>query len=294
MPVSYYSNYMNRHLVRFLYPKPQTIFITLMFSSVVLYALYYFHNTDLTLWLIAAAFLLWSLVTGGIMTYWLIRSRKMQEEIELIELLQKKSMSLSLSFILNMSFFLYYMIVSMIYKSPWFATIAFFYISLSMGRMILLTEARFKHPNLRSQWRSYMTCGYLMLAMMIALIMMAFMVVEDHYSMSYPGHTIWAAGIFALYLSWSALQGYFTTRKWRSPMLSAERVVAMSAALLGIYSFQTAYLTRSGQADPVIRFWNITTGVVISLLMLAISVYMIVHGGRMLANRIEFEKKTGH
>ena len=278
--------------MRLRYPRPQTIFVTLMFSLVAFAALRHFHISHSAAWLLWAAVMVWTIYTASVMIYWLMKSRKMQEEIELIELLQKKSVALSLSWILNMTFFLYYLIVALVYESPWFGTLAFFYISLSVGRMVLLTESRFKRPNIRSQWRSYMTCGYLMMAMMVALIIMAVMVVEDHYSMSYPGHTIWAAGIFALYLTVSALHGYFTTKKWRSPMLSAERVIAMSAALLGLYSFQTAMLGRTGSDDMTVRFWNITTGVLISIIMLAISLYMIVHGGRMLSYKVPSDRKN--
>ncbi len=283
---------MKRLLIRLKYPKPQTIFTAFLFSSVALFGLFRFHVVYPAAWAAVLAVFIWALITAGILLYWLLRSRKMREEIELIELLQKKSISLSLSWLLNMSFFLYYMIISMIYKSAWFATIAFFYIFLSVGRMVLLAESRFKHPNIRSQWRSYMTCGYLMLAMMVSLIVMAVMVVEDHYAMSYPGHTIWAAGIFAVYLSVTALRGYITTKKWRSPMLSAERVVAMSAALLGLFSFQTAFFSQSHLADATTHFWNIATGVIISIIMFCISVYMIVHGGRMLSYKVDLDRKN--
>ncbi len=75
-------------------------------------------------------------------------------------------------------------------------------------------------------------------------------------------------------------------------MLSAERVIAMSAALLGLYSFQTAMLGRTGSDDMTVRFWNITTGVLISIIMLAISLYMIVHGGRMLSYKVPSDRKN--
>ena len=75
---------MRNLLVRLRYPRPQTIFVTLMFSLVAFAALRHFHISHSAAWLLWAAVMVWTMYTASVMIYWLMKSRKMQEEIELI------------------------------------------------------------------------------------------------------------------------------------------------------------------------------------------------------------------
>ncbi len=222
--------------------------------------------------------------------YWVnlfFRSKQFQDELEVFELIQKKSLSLALSMELNLCFSVYYFYVAYKNHSSWFSFVAFFYISLTIARFILLREFCFEIQSLISQYKRYMAAGYMMLIMMICLFLMSMMAVQSNYVVSYPGNSIYISAAFSMYLIVTAVKGYRRYKKYRSPLLSGNQMISISAALLGILSLQTAFLPRISQYADDIHKMNIVTGCIIFAIMITMSLYMIIHGGRVLAHGLD-------
>ena len=81
-----------------------------------------------------------------------------------------------------------------------------------------------------------------------------------------------------------AIVGLFRFRRHGSPVLSAIKVVNLSAALVALISLEAAMLQHFGPDDSS-RFRHTMLGVsglVASLILLSMSVYMIVHASRKL------------
>lgn len=224
--------------------------------------------------------------------YWFrlfIVSRQFREELEVWEVIQKKSVSLALSMELNLLFSVYYLYVAVRYRSQWFAFVGFFYIALTIARFILLREFCFEVTSLKSQYKRYIAAGYFMFFMMICLFLMTLMVVSENYVVEYPGHSIYIAAVFSLYLIVSAVKGYNKYKKYRSPLLSGNQMISISAALLGILSLQTAFLPMYSHYPDDIHKTNMFTGIVIFVIMITMSLYMIFHGSKVLVHGLDEE-----
>ena len=259
------------------------IFFFILFCSVALSAMVFFHIQSPLLWV---PLVLICAYTIAVSLYWFwlfVTSSRLQRNLELFEILQKKSLSLALSLELNFLFSVYYIYVAVRYHSQWFANTALFYTSLTVARFILLRDFRFEHPSLRSQYKRYMSMGYIMLAMMVSLLLMTLMAVNSNYVVEYPGHSIYAAAAFSSYLIVSAVRGYIKHRHYRSPMLSGVQMISIAGALLGILCLQTAFLPMISHDPHDVQQMNIVTGSVIFGVMISMSLYMIIHGGRVLA-----------
>ena len=263
------------------------IFILVIFC-VTLWSAYSFFQIT---WVPALLFLFFfTTYVVSLVIYWIrlfIVSKQFQEELEVWEIIQKKSLSLALSMELNLCFSIYYIYGAIRYKSDWFAFVAFFYISLTLARFILLREFCFNSESLITQYKRYIAAGYFMIAMMICMFLMILMVVNKNYVVSYPGHSIYIAAVFALYLIVSAVKGYFRYRKYNNPLLSGNQMTSISAALLGILSLQTAFLPMVDRYPDDIHKMNIFTGCVIFAIMIFMSLYMIIHGGKELKRSID-------
>jgi len=106
------------------------IFVLIALSALLLTCIWFFR--------ISSVFLLvpiWILViyTAVMTVYWIwlfVSSNRLQEELEVFEIMQKKSLGLCLSMELNLIMSLYYTYVSIRYQNQWFINSAFFYTSL--------------------------------------------------------------------------------------------------------------------------------------------------------------------
>lgn len=258
------------------------IFILIALSALLLTCIWFFRISSLFL-LIP----IWILViyTAVMAIYWIwlfISSRRLQEELEVFEIMQKKSLGLCLSMELNLIMSIYYAYVSIRYRNQWFIDSAFFYTSLTIARFVMLRSYQFDKPSMFQQYKLYMMIGYLMFAMMSCLFLMTVMIVNEHYVVHYPGHSLYAMAAFSLYLIISAVTGIIVNRKYRSPLLSGTQMIAMSAALLGVLSLQTAFLPMFTENLELQRTLNLITGSAVFGIMIFMSLHMIVRGGRMM------------
>ena len=258
----------------------QVIFILIALSGLLLTCVRFFAIHSL--WLLIP---IWTLViyTSVMTIYWIwlfISSKRLQEDLEVFEIMQKNSLGLCLSMELNLLMSIYYAYVSIRYHNQWFIDSAFFYASLTAARFAMLRTYQFDKPSMLQQYRLYMMIGYLMFAMMSCLFLMTVMIVNEHYIVHYPGHSLYAAAGFSLYLIVSAVGGFLRHRHYRSPLLSGNQMISISAALLGVLSLQTAFLPMFTDNAETHRILNLATGTVVFAIMIIMSAHMVIRGGR--------------
>ena len=258
------------------------VFLLVLFSVTAVSSALFFHVSSAFVWTLLGILSGYTIMVCVYWLYWYIRSDRLKKDLELLDILKSKSYTLALSMELNLVMSVYYIYVWWAHKSMWFGYMAVFYCCLTAARFVLLRDFDLLHPSLRSQYRTYVTMGFIMLAMMAALLLMSLMAVNANYVVDYPGGTLWLVTIFSLYLIITATRGYFRHRHFRSPLLSACQLIAIAGALVGILSIQTVWLPTFS-SDPLdVKQMNIVTGAVIFTVMIYMSLYMILHGNHVL------------
>lgn len=173
------------------------------------------------------------------------------------------------------------------YRSFWFVTLAVYYILLAIMRASLLHFVR-AHGNAGESksagLRRYRLCGIILLFMNIALAGMVILVVHENSGFEYPGMLIYVMAMYAFYATITAVWNVVKFRRYGSPVMSAAKVINLTAALVSMLSLETAMLTQFGAADdPAFRqIMTASTGAGISLIVLGMAVFMIVHSTRQL------------
>lgn len=168
------------------------------------------------------------------------------------------------------------------YRSVWFGTLAVYYILLAVMRFSLLhhMRKRKKTGNGRAApWRSYRLCGMILLIMNGALTGIIILVIHQNSGFEYPGMLIYVMALYTFYAAIMAVRNVIKFRKYGNPVLSAAKVINLTAALVSVLSLETAMLTQFGGADDA-RFRQImmaATGLCISAIVLGMAVYMIIH-----------------
>lgn len=171
------------------------------------------------------------------------------------------------------------MFSGILYKSVWFITLAVYYILLAVMRASLLHYVRRTGKNKVSEWKIYRLCGIILLFMNIALAGIVILVIYQNSGFEYPGMLIYVMAMYAFYATITAVRNVVKFRKYKSPVMSASKVINLTAALVSMLSLETAMLTQFGAADdPAFRqIMTASMGAAISLIVLVTAVFMIVH-----------------
>lgn len=170
------------------------------------------------------------------------------------------------------------MFSGILYRSVWFITLAVYYILLAVMRASLLHYVRKSGKDKVSEWKRYRLCGIILLFMNIALTGIVILVIHQNSGFEYPGMLIYVMAMYAFYAAITAVRNVVKFRKYGSPVMSAAKVINLTAALVSMLSLETAMLTQFGAADdPLFRqIMTACTGAGISLIVLGMAVFMIV------------------
>lgn len=181
------------------------------------------------------------------------------------------------------------------YRSVWFATLAVYYILLAVMRFSLLYHVRREMTggNRASQWKTYRRCGIILLLMNAALTGIVILVVYENSGFTYPGMLIYLMAMYAFYAVITAVRNVIKFRRYGNPILSAAKVISLTAAMVSMLSLETAMLTQFGSAeDPGFRrIMTASTGAGVSAVVLGMAVYMIVHAAKELNMAAEERRK---
>lgn len=181
------------------------------------------------------------------------------------------------------------------YRSTWFIALAFYYALLSAMRAML---ARYVHrrtvgENISAEFQRYRACGIILLLMNQALVgIIVYMVTQDR-GFSYPGLMIYAMAMYAFYITITAAINVVKYRKHGSPVMSAAKVVSLTAALVSMLSLETAMLSQFGDGEQEFRrIMLAASGGIVCAVVLTMAVYMIVRSTKQLKNLKNNNLKT--
>lgn len=165
------------------------------------------------------------------------------------------------------------------YHSVWFGTLAVYYLLLAVTRFTLVRYAGRSAfgENLLSEWKRCRLCGIILLLLNLALTGVVILVVQENEGFHYAGYLIYAMALYAFYNVITAVRNVVRFRRYRSPVMSAAKVVNLAAALVSILALETAMLAQFGGNDGE-RFRTVMSGATgggVCAIILGIAIYMI-------------------
>lgn len=170
------------------------------------------------------------------------------------------------------------------YRSVWFATLGVYYLFLAVMRFCLLWDTRRNAfgTNMVSEWKRCRLCGVLLLSMNLALSGMVILVVLENQGFHYAGYLIYVMAAYAFYNITAAGIRVVKFRKFKSPVMSAAKILQLSAALVSMLALETAMLEQFGGDNPVQmrRIMTGCTGVGVCAMILGIAIYMIARSNQ--------------
>lgn len=199
--------------------------------------------------------------------------------------------NLGQGFLMNILYAAMKMGLGLYYQSIWFLALSIYYFLLAFMRVFLFHYMKKKNPaaNYTKELRRYRACGGMLLVMNEALVAIIVLIVQDDGGFVYPGVLVYAMAAYSFYAVILAIVSIINFRKLGSPVMSASKVINLTAALVSMLSLETALLTQFGQMDSAsfLAFRHLMlslSGGVISLIVLGMAFYMIIHASRILKN----------
>ena len=171
------------------------------------------------------------------------------------------------------------------YRSIWFISLAFYYFLLAVMRFSLLHYVRSRKNDRVSEVKRYRFCGIVLLFMNQALAAIVIIVVKQNKGFEYAGFLIYAMALYAFYAVITSVINVVKFRKYGSPVLSAAKVINLTAALVSMLSLETAMLAQFGRDEVMFRqIMTSATGTGVCVIVLGMAIFMIAKSTKILKN----------
>ena len=183
------------------------------------------------------------------------------------------------------------------HRTFWFYSLGAYYICLALMRLFLVRHTRKYTPGEKMQGElvKYRACGWVFLLMNLALALIIFFMV--YWNRTFEHHMITAIAMAAYTFTalTTAIINVIKYRKYNSPVFSASKAISLAAALVSMLTLESTMLTTFGDGTmtATAHKWMLgATGGAISLLIVAMAIYMIVSGTKKL-KQLRSEIKNG-
>lgn len=189
----------------------------------------------------------------------------------------KTKISLLLSLALNTGYAVLKFVTGIFYGSAWLITLAAYYTLLLTMRFLLVLHIHRNTRDMAAEWKRCRACGVVLLLMNIILTGMVILVLQRGEGFVYPGYLIYVMALYDFCTMTMAIVNLVKSRKQKSPVLTAAKVINVAAALIAMLSLETAMITQFGAEDgEVFRHTMIaSTGGGICVVMVVMAVLMI-------------------
>ncbi len=172
-------------------------------------------------------------------------------------------------------------------RSIWYGALAAFYISLAFLRGSVLAYHKNKIGKKTQQENDeykkamvYRNSGIITLVLNLALSTAIGQMIFSNAHFTYMGWTIFAYAAYAFYKITASIISFIKAHKQTDLTVRAIRNINLVDALVSILALQTALLTMFGNGEINISLMNTVTGIAVSLLSVAIGIYMIVFANK--------------
>lgn len=165
-------------------------------------------------------------------------------------------------------------------RSAWFVVLAVYYVILAVMRFLLVRYFRRNElgKNRLGELKRARLCSVILLTLNFVLTGAVMMILYENKGFEYHGILIYVMAAYTFYMTTIAIVNLIRYRKYRSPVMTMSKIIALSAALVSMLSLETAMFSQfGGDMAPGHRWLMIAlTGAGVSLVVIALSVYMIV------------------
>lgn len=176
-----------------------------------------------------------------------------------------------------------------LYRSMWFAVLAGYYVILAVMRFLLVRYVRGTGigTDRLGELKRARLCSAILLLLNLVLTGAVLMILYQDKGYEYHGILIYVMAAYTFYMTIHAIVNLVKYRKYQSPVMTTAKIISLSAALVSMLALETAMFSQFG-ADMAAgdqRLMIALTGAGVSIVVLAMSFYMIARCAREIKER---------
>lgn len=180
---------------------------------------------------------------------------------------------------INLGYSAFNLVSGVRYSSPWLGGVAVYYILLSVIRFLLLRSMGREQRVIR-QYKRYRLTAVLMLLVNLTLSGMIFQMILCQQPSVYSDAYVIASAAYTFYTLTVSIVDVVRYRWYQNPLLSAAKVIRLTAALVSMLSLEATMIVQFGDDTVFRRLMLIWTGAGVCAAIVSMSVYMIVRSTR--------------
>lgn len=192
----------------------------------------------------------------------------------------KTHVSLYASLAINLLYVGVNILSFVLYRSAWFVVLAIYYVILAIMRFLLVRYVRSNElgQNRLGELQRAKLCSAILLTLNFVLTGAVMMILFQNKGFEYYGVLIYVMAGYTFYITTHAIVDLVKYRKYRSPVMTTSKIIALSAALVSMLSLETAMFSQFGREMSPENQWLMIalTGAGVSIVVITMSVYMIV------------------
>lgn len=203
----------------------------------------------------------------------------------------RTEMALYPSFCINVMYVIFKTSMGIYYRSAWFISLGVYYLALALMRFSLIHYLRVKRHNAdkNDEFRRYRMCGYMLFLLNAALVGITILAVKKNAGFTYPGYLVYVMAMYTFYTVITAVINLIKYHRYGSPVMSAAKVVNMSAALVSVFSLETAMLAQFGgnNSEEFRLIMTLLTGAGVSFIVIGMAMFMIIRSSILIKNNAD-------
>lgn len=255
------------------------------------YVIYVFSFYTLTVFCIAC----WKTIPG----YYRRVKNKLYENTYtnryLTDVSYKTHVGLYTSLGINLLYILTNAVSAYIYQTHWFAIFAIYYGIMALMRFLLVRyvgKNSIGESRLGELKRSR-TCASILLTVNITLSGVVLMMVYYGRGFQYQGVLIYVIALYTFYTTTIAIKDMIKYRKYQSPVMSVSKIIKFASSLFSMLFLETAMFAQFGgdTSESVKRIMIMATGAGISVIVVAMSAYVIIRTSKEIKSLKSYKKE---
>lgn len=184
------------------------------------------------------------------------------------------SLLLSLGF--NICYFCFKLISGIIFKSVWFIVFALYYILLVVLRTNIIKQELNGRSSMKDEYDKYRNTAVILLFMNVVLTMIILVIVNEKIMNIYPDWIAISVACYTFYLVFISIYNLIKYRKFKSPLISASKVINVITSFISLISLEMVLIPTFGNDLEFFEIMIMSTGGMIGLIIIVISLYMII------------------
>ncbi len=188
----------------------------------------------------------------------------------------------------NMAYAVFNGVVGAYYDSPWQWSMGIYYLFLGNIRYMLMKKERGEGSDTDSravyEYRTYRLCGLMILILDLSIGGMAVQMIFHNRANIYSQTVMIISAAYTFFYFFRSVYNVVSFRKRNNIILSAAKNVSLAGASMSMLFLQTSMLNTFGTKgmDDMCRYLNLFTGTAVTVFVMIVAVYMMIHSSKMI------------